>query len=332
MVKNFMEFLLLGGLRVFATLYGFLPRPWQLAGGGLLGFGLRVLRFRAGVVEQNLRIAYPDAADEKKRARIFRESYAHFGNLIFEIILILGPMRRFVETYAELRGQEHLRTAHEHGRGVVFLASHLGNWEVMAGVGGLMADTDLMLVTKRLRPAWLHRAIEAGRLKYHVTATYEPRTLKDVLKHLKKNGTVGFVLDQYAGPPVGVRVPFFGVPVGTTQAVASLVRRTEAVVLPVKNWRTPAGKWVIEIMAPLPWRRENDPHYELAANTPKSSKQISASVPNSGFGRTVALKATCLRSERRNGINRGRAGSFFSLLGTLKYPRSGENCHSDIRK
>jgi len=75
----------------------------------------------------------------------------------------------------------------------------------------------------------------------------EGGTLKDVLRHLSKNGTVGFVMDQYSGPPVGVRVPVFGVPVGTPAVIATLAKRTGAVVLPAVNYRLPDGRFVTEI-------------------------------------------------------------------------------------
>src|SRR6185312_635098 len=118
-----------------------------------------------------------------------------------------------------------------------FVSSHVGNWEIMSGSGALLGGIDLMIVTKRLKPAWIHRAIERGRIRSGVKGTYEPRPMKDVLRHLSKNGTVGFVMDQYPGPPVGVRVPVFGVPTGTPAAIAALARRTGAPVVPVVNYR-----------------------------------------------------------------------------------------------
>jgi KDO2-lipid IV(A) lauroyltransferase len=131
-----------------------------------------------------------------------------------------------------------------------------------------------MIVTKHLKPEWLHRAIEAGRARCGVQATYEPRTLKDVLAHLKRNGTVGFVLDQYAGPPVGVRVPFFGVPVGTMTAIAMLARRTGAKVVPVVNYREPDGRHVVSIRPALEWIPAKDPSEELAVNTARYAEEM----------------------------------------------------------
>jgi Kdo2-lipid IVA lauroyltransferase/acyltransferase len=259
--------LILTVLRIVAWIYYLQPVFLRQFWGETLGVILRRARLRAKVVEQNIAIAFPDSGSEHRRARVFRAAYSHLGHLSLEILMLFGPMRRYVRRYGEIRGVEHWLEAKKQGKGVILLSSHVGNWEIMSAVGVIHGGMDLMLVTKRLKPGWLHAAIESGRTRCGVAATYEPRTLKDVLVQLKKNGTVGFVLDQYAGPPVGVRVPVFGVPVGTTTAVATIAKRTGAVVLPVVNYRVPGGKLVVEVRKPIGWEASLDSTYELAENT-----------------------------------------------------------------
>jgi KDO2-lipid IV(A) lauroyltransferase len=259
-------------IRGLAWAYALQPAWLRRAWGSALGGLLRATGMRSKIVEQNLALAYP--ASERERARLLKAAYRHLGDLSLEILMLFGPMRRYVRRSSRLEGAEHWRAAHARGKGVIFLASHVGNWEIMAATGAAYTEMDLMLVTKHLKPEWLHRAIERGRASCRVRATYEPRTLKDVLGHLKRGGTVGFVLDQYAGPPVGVRVPVFGVPVGTTTAVATLARRTGAVVLPVVNYRVPGGRAVVEIRPPLEWKPGEDPVRELAENTALYAERI----------------------------------------------------------
>ncbi|MBC7692792.1 MAG: lysophospholipid acyltransferase family protein [Methylotenera sp.] len=257
--------LVLPVLKLLSWFYYFLPTRARRGCGNALGWILLKLEMRTRVVRENLQIAFPAA--EEKRQRLFLDAYRHLGSLSLEILMLLGPMKRYCEKFSTIHGVEHWKAAKAQGRGVIMLASHVGNWEVMAATGALHAEIDIMLVTKHLKPEWLHQAIERGRLKCAVRATYEPRTFRDVLAHLKKNGTIGFVLDQYAGPPVGVRVPVFGVPVGTHMTVATLAKRTGATVLPSVNFRTPDGRMETHIFEPLTWEAHDDPAYELAANT-----------------------------------------------------------------
>ena len=241
------------------------------------------LRFRTGVVQTNLSYAYPSGSETRGapasgsdstganakeiRDRISRESYHHFGNLILEVCMLLGPLRKFVQKYVDVVGVENWQKANRLGKGVIFLSSHVGNWEIMAATGGILAGIDLMLVTKRIKPAWLHEAIEKGRLACGVKATYEPRTMRDIIAHLKSGGTVGFVLDQHAGAPVGVRVPLFSVTAGTSLVVATFAKRTGVPVVPVVNYRKPDGRWVVQVFPAVEWQSYEDSHYELASNT-----------------------------------------------------------------
>ncbi len=256
MGSNALGQLVLLFFRAIALTYYFSPPFLKALYGRLLGGLLEALKLRRKVVEQNLGIAFP-TEEKPARQRRIADAYVHLGNLILEIFLVLLPfglMRKYVQKWVTLEGLENFRNAQAQGKGVILLTSHLGNWEVMAATSGEHAPgMNLLMVTKHLKPEWLHQAIEKGRTACGVQATYEPRTLRDVLRHMKTGGAVTFVLDQFAGPPVGVRVPVFGVPVGTTTAVAALVRRTGAIVLPAYNFRSGKGRWTVRIEPALPW-------------------------------------------------------------------------------
>jgi KDO2-lipid IV(A) lauroyltransferase len=260
-------------VELIGWLLSFLPRSAQVSLGRSLGHLLAWRKIRLGVVQQNLQIAFPDK-DENFRRQLIRQSYEGLGNLVIEILLIFGPFRSFIEKHSSITGTEHWRAAKKLGKGVIFASSHVGNWEIMAATGAVHDGMDMMIVTKHLKPEWIHRAVERARLRCGVRATYEPKTLKDVLRHLGKNGTVGFVMDQYSGPPVGVRVPVFGVPVGTPAAIAMLAKRTGATVLPVVNWRDEKGRFRVEIRAPLPWATDPDTTREIALNTARFATDL----------------------------------------------------------
>jgi KDO2-lipid IV(A) lauroyltransferase len=207
--------------------------------------------------------------------------YRHFGNLVVELLCQFGNWRRWVLENVEIEGLDHWEKAHARGKGVMFITSHLGNWEAMAA-GFSLSDPsttrELLIVTKHLKPEWLHEAFARNRLKAGVRGTYEPKTMKDVLRELSRGGTVGFVLDQYAGAPVGVRVPFFGVPVGTLLAPAVITRRTRAAVLPAYCHRDENGRMKVRVGEEIAWVEGGNSHEELARNTARWVAAIEESV------------------------------------------------------
>ena len=99
------------------------------------------------------------------------------------------------------------------------------------------------------------------------------------MKHLKKNGAIGVVSDQYLGPPVGVRIPLFGVPVGTSTLVAILAKRTGAAVLNVFSYRRSDGSLAVEISKPDPWESyAGQSHFEVIKNTQGYTRFIESSI------------------------------------------------------
>lgn len=249
----------------FGAFLSLLPNRVRLAFGNGLGASLGLLGLRRKVVVENLQRCYP-AQSDAERAAMTRAFYRHFGNLLLEVFMIFGWMGRFVRRSCKATGVQNWQDAHDLGKGVIYLSSHVGNWEVMVAQGGLLR-MDLLMVTKRLKPDWLHRLVERSRARTGVSGTYEPRTLKDVLRQLSKGGTVGFVLDQYAGPPIGVRVPFLGSVTGTSSAVAMIAKRSGAAVVPVVTYRAEDGTHRIDVLPRLEWIPDENPQRELALNT-----------------------------------------------------------------
>lgn len=255
-------------------LYALLPFGGRRAFAWIVSRFFKVLDFRAQIIRANLNYAFPEDSTKvvEKKKQLFDEAYQHLGHLFFEVCMVLGPwgaLKWYATHRVEMQGMEHWDAEYAKGQGVLFLSSHVGTWEIMAATSTILRKRPILIVTKRLKPAWFHKLIEDGRATCGVEGTYEPRTLSSVIRRIKEGGTVGVVLDQYAGPPVGVRVPLFGIPVGTGTFAATLSRRLGCPVLPVVNYRGKNGKLVIEIRSALPYSRstqEPTPR-EIAQNT-----------------------------------------------------------------
>lgn len=227
-------------LLIAATFVSFLPRSLELRLGSLLGCALLFIKSkRRKIASENIRRCLPELGSGGWR-KLLNQNYRHYGILAFELLHMFSPLPHHWARYARknsvFEGLDHWRAANKKGKGVLFVASHLANWELMAAAGAF-CGIPITMVTKHLKPEWLHRKIESSRLSSGVSAAYEPRTLPLIMRALRKGESVGFVLDQYAGPPLGIPVKFFNVEVGTLAAVGTLAQRTGAVVLPTRTYR-----------------------------------------------------------------------------------------------
>ena len=147
-------------LRLIAYAYYFLPRYLQLKLGNALGWILYFSGYRSRVIQENLVRAFPDHPAKQKE--VFQKFHFHLGNLFLEILLLFGPMKSFVKKYVEVIGAEHIQEAQKKGKGIIFQANHLGNWEVSSAASSPYLEQGVMLVTKVLKPKWLHDAFEVG--------------------------------------------------------------------------------------------------------------------------------------------------------------------------
>jgi KDO2-lipid IV(A) lauroyltransferase len=237
----YLALILLKSIGYFLALF---PRRIFLALGAGLGWALFRCGFRLPVAEGNVALAFP-FLDPEQRRKFLREHYREMGILFLEMLRSFYRFDRFVERYSDVEGEEHLQAALAEGKGVFVMTAHLGNWEVLTASGPNLFSTGVTMVTKELKPAWFHRVVSLTRELLGVKMACEPKTMQGILRALKKKEIVGFVMDQYAGAPVGARVPFFGKPVGSHTALAALALRTGAPVVPAISVRKPNGRYLI---------------------------------------------------------------------------------------
>ena len=243
-----------------------LPRPLFLLLGAGLGFILRKLNFRGHVIDGNLNIAFPEMSAEE-RLRLKEKNYRHYGILFLEILRSFYRFDRFLEKYCDLEGEENVQAARAAGKGAFVMTAHLGNWEILTAVGAQDLGVPVTMVTKRLKPEWIHRLVETERSLLRIKMAFEPRTMPTIMRALKKGELVGFVMDQFAGAPVGARVPFFGKPVGSHVALATLALRMNVPVVPAIAIRKADGRYEVRFEPQISLVDSGNKELDIIQNT-----------------------------------------------------------------
>jgi KDO2-lipid IV(A) lauroyltransferase len=75
-----------------------------------------------------------------------------------------------------------------------------------------------------------------------------------LLKSLKHGRAVIIPLDQFTGPPIGVRTTFFGHETGTAAGLSVMAERSGAPVISVYTYRKANGRHVIRFHQEIPLR------------------------------------------------------------------------------
>ncbi|HEY0973015.1 MAG TPA: lysophospholipid acyltransferase family protein [Solimonas sp.] len=226
------------------VLFHFLSRwPLRLLHGlgDLIGWILWLLpKGRRNVAMRNIDLCLPDLPAAQRR-RIARASVQHEVKTVLEMPVIwLGDATRVLGLIREWRNKHLLDEALAHGKGMILLTLHQGNWEAPAipfskdyTATGLYkpqpgATIDALSLIGRCRFGGKMLPAEGG----------VGRKLIDILA---RNETVYFMPDQDPPPGRGVYAPFFGVAAHTPTLVAKLVQQTGARVVFFYGERLPRG-------------------------------------------------------------------------------------------
>lgn len=214
-------------------------------------FWFDVLRFRRGIIVSNLQIAFPEMTEEE-RIRFGRRSLRSFATHIFEIFMIPFLDKEWHRKNVVFHGEENYRNAMAQGKGVLLLSLHLGHGDLGASVIQ-MQGYPITIITKFFKGEFLNRIwfYFRGAQGVEFIAPHGEKTPFDILKALKKQRGVVFVVDQYMGPPYGIESRFFGHLTGSAFGLGLFMSKTEAPVVPLYALPGEDGKLHVHFEEPL---------------------------------------------------------------------------------
>ena len=227
-------------LRVVAAVCAVLPEVLADRAGAALGWVVaRVGRPRWSVVEEHLRMAFPER-DERWRRSVGRRCYAHLGAEAVAMFRLAGTSAQALRERSSVVGIELLEAAAREGRGVVVVSAHLGNWEV-GGAAVVARGYPMDIVVARQRNELFDRYLTRSRKRLGFGIIPRGEARRGVLRSLQEGRAVGIMGDQDARR-AGVFANFFGRPASTARGPAVLAMRSGAAVISLFAIREPGWR------------------------------------------------------------------------------------------
>jgi len=202
------------------------------------------------VVASNLRTAFPEWPEEE-RARVERQAFANWGRIAAELVHFERVAARRGENDPTIRA---LTASSDpllaHGRGLLVLTAHTGNFELLARLWGRATGVEIAVFHRAMRNRRIDGFVRKGRSACSFRVLDRGGTVREALRILERGGVFVVPLDQNQLPGRGIFVDLFGRPACTSTLLARLALVSGAPVLPVfAVWR---GKdTVAEIGAPI---------------------------------------------------------------------------------
>jgi Kdo2-lipid IVA lauroyltransferase/acyltransferase len=232
--------------------------------GALIGLTVCTLdRAHRRIAERNVAAAFP-ARSASERRHIVRGAFAHFGRLLFQLLKFSTLSPDAMLARVEFDGEERVRSAYAHGKGVLFVTGHFGFWELQAMVHALRLQPMAVMARALDNPA-LNQLLEHIRTRTGNSVIYRQGTIRRVMRLLHSGEGVGVLIDQHIQSRDAIYVDFFNRPAATTSVVAALALRTGARVVPLFALPLGRGRYRMVYEHPVepPGDNTEDPIHEF---------------------------------------------------------------------
>lgn len=195
--------------------------------GSAIGLSMWLLNGRAAkVTRENIALCFPELSPAQQTT-LTRQSLQETAKTAMEAGAIWRNSWAWLQgKIVAMEGDDILRAKLAEGKGVLVLAPHHGNWEVVAPY--LASVANLTAMYQPLDNPKMDELVLAGRSKLNITMA--PTNRKGVMmlfKALQRGTIVGILPDQVPGRDAGGEIaPFLGQPALTMTLVHGLIQRT----------------------------------------------------------------------------------------------------------
>jgi KDO2-lipid IV(A) lauroyltransferase len=259
---------------VFMDMAASLPLRFSWKLGDFLGrIWFRLDRRHREIALGNLKTAWGEELSENERKTIARRNFIHLAQVLLELPYLRNLTADDLDGYVTFHGVEHFERALKKGRGVLLLASHFGNWELMA-LAFSLRYRPVHIVVRPLDNSFLDNLITKIRTRGGNQLIHKKGSVQKMLRLLTAGDAVALLLDQNPAWYEGVFVPFFNEIACTNKALSTIALRTGAPVLPVFNVRQPDGSYGVFFEPEIVLSISGDTTRDVEENTAKFNKII----------------------------------------------------------
>ena len=211
----------------------------QKMGRGVGSLGYKVLHKDRGIVEKQLELIFPEL-DAAQRKQWTQECFSHFGQMLFEF-LSLPQILRDEADLLEVENEEALTKAIQVEKGVILLAMHSGNWELISAYAK-RSGLKMKAATTNFPDPRINELIESQREhgNMEILRRGTSSAIRKLLSCLREKEVLVLAIDQDTNV-LSTWVPFFGIPAKTPVGAAVFALKTGASVVSYNVIRQPNG-------------------------------------------------------------------------------------------
>jgi len=260
-------------IKAVFCLIGLFPRKTAVRIANAMGhIWFLVDKRHQNVAIKNLTHVFGHEKDQIEIRSLARQVFNNLVLILFEIGWSMRLRKKdFFKTF-RIYGLHHLEAAHKKGSGVLILTGHMGNWELISMVTGMLGYS-MSAIYRPFDFKPLDQFFIDLRGRYGTKLYPRAHAMRKILRSLKDRELIGILLDQNAHYDAGVFVNFFNRPACTNKGLALLALGKKIPVLPVFLIRE-EQKFRVEIGPEIPVIKTGNKEKDIEANTREYNKVL----------------------------------------------------------
>lgn len=191
---------------------------------------------------KHLTMCFPDKKQQEINT-IIKTIFKYEAKNFFEMLNFPKMSNDFLDSIAKLEQNQKdiFNKLLERKKGLLILAGHIGNWELIAA--GIARNYSLNVIAKKIYIEELNNMLVKYRNMKNVKVILrsESSSARKMLKALRNNEIIAMLIDQDTSVQ-SVFVDFFGMPASTPLGLASIALKTGTPVIMASDKRLPGYK------------------------------------------------------------------------------------------
>ena len=202
-----------------------------------------LIPYRKKIVVENVKLAFPKKSVKEVKKIAFWSWYNSFLCVLeysyFPYLSLRDLNKRVI-----FHGFQNLEQALLKKKGVLILGTHTGNGEL--GIYKLAKQGfPAYLIGREIKNRFVNKSLFAIREKSGLKHIKVKKSPISILRALKENKIIIFVLDQFTYRPMGIPAVFFGRTTGTDSSLAYFALKLKSPVIPACTYRSKGQVHVI---------------------------------------------------------------------------------------
>ncbi|MDP6858482.1 MAG: hypothetical protein QF426_01555 [Verrucomicrobiales bacterium] len=206
-------------------------------------------RYR-NLAEHNVSIAFANKKSVPEIKQLVREHFITVGaNFVCSAkFATISPKK--INNYIEYEGLELLQENAEKKIPIIYIACHMGAWELLAQIGSLAPNVKQSTLYQALSNPYIDAHVLRKRKRTGIKAFDRKDGFNAPMAHLRSGGSLGILVDQNAGYR-GIWCPLFGKLASTSNLAPLMAARSGATMFPYFVITLGPSKWKVIVSEPL---------------------------------------------------------------------------------